>query len=88
MIGDITTGADGTDIRCGLIGEIGTSDPVTDNEWKVLEASAITHHATGAAIQIHALHEQRLMPSILEFLIEDHRGASQPGHRRTSGPMH
>ena len=72
MIGDITTGADGTDIRCGIIGEIGTSDPVTHNEWKVLEAAAITHHATGAAIQIHALHEQRLMPSILEFLIEDH----------------
>ena len=31
MIVDITEGADGTDIRCGLIGEIGTSDPVTDH---------------------------------------------------------
>ena len=72
MIGDITTGADGTDIRCGIIGEIGTSDPVTESEWKVLHAAAITHHATGAAIQIHALHEMRLMPSILDFLIDEH----------------
>ncbi len=72
LIGDVTTGADGTDIRCGIIGEIGTSDPITDNEWKVLHASAITHHATGAVIQIHALHEMRLMPKILDFLIDEH----------------
>ena len=70
MIRDITEGADDTGIRCGLIGEIGTSDPITDAEWKVLSAAAITHHATGAAIQIHALHELRLMPDILDFLIE------------------
>ena len=72
MIGDITTGADGTDIRCGIIGEIGTSDPITENEWKVLHAAAITHHATGAVIQIHALHEMRLMPAMLDFLIDEH----------------
>ncbi len=72
MVEDITSGADGADIRCGIIGEIGTSDPVTVNEWKVLEAAAAAHHATGAAIQIHALHEQRLMPSILDFLITEH----------------
>ena len=72
MIGDILTGADGTDIRCGIIGEIGTSDPVTEDEWKVLQAAAMTHHATGAVIQIHALHEQRLMPSMLDFLIDEH----------------
>ena len=71
MIRDITEGADGTDIRCGLIGEIGTSDPVTDAEWKALRAAAITHHATGAAIQIHALHEMKLMPDILDLLIKE-----------------
>ena len=71
MIRDITEGADGTDIRCGLIGEIGTSDPIAPAEWKALRAAAITHHATGAAIQIHALHEQRLMPDILDLLIKE-----------------
>ena len=71
MIRDISEGADGTDIRCGLIGEIGTSDPITENEWKVLRAAAITHHATGAAIQIHAVHELKLMPDILDLLIEE-----------------
>ena len=71
MIRDITEGADGTEIRCGLIGEIGTSDPIAPSEWKALRAAAITHHATGAAIQIHALHEQRLMPDILDLLIKE-----------------
>ena len=71
MIRDITEGADGTEIRCGLIGEIGTSDPIAPAEWKALRAAAITHHATGAAIQIHALHEQRLMPDILDLLIKE-----------------
>ena len=71
MIRDIAEGADGTEIRCGLIGEIGTSDPVAPAEWKALRAAAITHHATGAAIQIHALHEQRLMPDILDLLIHE-----------------
>ena len=71
MIRDITEGADGTEIRCGLIGEIGTSDPIAPSEWKALRAAAITQHATGAAIQIHALHEQRLMPDILDLLIKE-----------------
>jgi phosphotriesterase-related protein len=73
MITDIRDGVDGTGIRCGILGEIGTSDPVTVNEWKVVEAAANAHHETGAAISIHALHELRLGPSILERLITEYR---------------
>ena len=88
MIGDITTGADGTDIRCGLIGEIGTSDPVTRNEWKVLEASAITHHATGRGHPDPC--PSRAAPDALHPRLLDQRarGPSQPGHSWPPGPVH
>ncbi len=69
IIDDITIGVDGTTIRAGLIGEIGTSDPVTDNEWKVVRAAAQAQRQTGAVIQIHALHETRTAPRILDLII-------------------
>ncbi|KAG7278393.1 hypothetical protein CRUP_038556 [Coryphaenoides rupestris] len=40
IVGEVLRGADGTDIRCGVIGEIGTSWPITDSERKVLVATA------------------------------------------------
>ncbi|XP_078605422.1 N-acetyltaurine hydrolase-like [Branchiostoma floridae x Branchiostoma japonicum] len=53
MVNDITRGADGTDVRCGVIGEIGCSWPMTDNEWKVLEATAMAQSQTGCPVIIH-----------------------------------
>ena len=70
FIEDILHGADGSDVRCGILGEIGTSDPITASEWKVLEACAEAHLNTGAAIQVHSAHGKRSMPEIIEFLIE------------------
>ena len=52
MIRDITIGIGGTDIRAGIIGEIGTST-FTEREQKVLRACAGAHLATGAAISLH-----------------------------------
>jgi phosphotriesterase-related protein len=54
MIRDLTEGIDGTDIKAGVIGEIGTSDPVRANEWKALEAAALAHSETAAAVYVHA----------------------------------
>ena len=68
FVEDILHGADGSDIRCGILGEIGTSDPITASEWRVLEACAEAHLATGAAIQVHSAHATRSMPQIIEFL--------------------
>lgn len=48
----VTTGIEGSDVRAGIIGEIGTTS-VSPAEEKVLRASAQAHHATGAAITIH-----------------------------------
>ena len=50
---DIIIGADGTTVKGGVIGEIGCSWPLTDNERKVLRASARAQRETGAPILIH-----------------------------------
>src|SRR5207249_4611461 len=41
MIADVTSGVGDTGIRAGLIGEIGTTYPWTENERKVLRAAVI-----------------------------------------------
>jgi phosphotriesterase-related protein len=53
MVGQLTEGAWGTVHRCGLIGEIGTSWPVTPFEHRLLTAAAAAQRATGACISIH-----------------------------------
>jgi phosphotriesterase-related protein len=50
---DILEGVDGTDIRAGIIGEVGCSWPLTNKERKVLRASGRAQRLTGAALSIH-----------------------------------
>lgn len=53
MLKDLTEGIDGTDVRAGVIGEIGTSFPIHPNEAKSLLASAIAFRTHPVAIYIH-----------------------------------
>ena len=53
FIKELTVGIDDTDIKAAIIGEIGTSMPITPAEWKSLEAAAIAHKATNAPISVH-----------------------------------
>jgi phosphotriesterase-related protein len=53
MVNELRHGMDGTDIPAGVIGEIGTSAQVTENEWKALRAAALAHRETGAGIHVH-----------------------------------
>lgn len=53
FVKELTVGIDGTDIKAGIIGEIGISELFNDDERKVLRASAIAHHKTGAPINVH-----------------------------------
>jgi len=53
MISDIQVGFKGTDVKAGIIGEIGTSHPFVENEKKVLRAAAHAHKSTGVAISVH-----------------------------------
>jgi phosphotriesterase-related protein len=50
---EIADGLDGTDIRAGLIGEIGCSWPMTGFERRALRAGARAAMRTGAALSVH-----------------------------------
>ena len=50
---EVTEGIAGTDVRPGIIGEIGTSEDLQPCEERVLEAAARVAIATGLAINIH-----------------------------------
>ncbi len=53
ILRDLNQGIDGTSIRAGVIGEIGTSAPIHPNEEKVLIAAAQVHAETGVGIIVH-----------------------------------
>ena len=48
MINEILNGTAAGGIRCGIIGEIGCSWPLTASERKVLQAASIAQSKTGA----------------------------------------
>jgi phosphotriesterase-related protein len=65
MVGEIIDGVDGTDIRCGVIGEIGVSHPILDSEVLVLRAAARAQRQTGSAISIHTAAHASMADSAL-----------------------
>ena len=68
IVADIREGADGTDVRAGVIGEVGCTWPLTDNERKSLRASAAAQRETGAAILIHPGRHETAPMEIIEIL--------------------
>lgn len=63
-------GADGTDIRCGVIGEIGTGWPVTESETKVLRATAHAQAQLGCPVIIHPGRDPAAPAEIVRILQE------------------
>lgn len=53
MVRDLTDGFNGSSIKAGIIGEIGTSSPIHPDEKKVLQAAAEASKETGASLNIH-----------------------------------
>lgn len=53
MLHEIKHGIDGTAIKAGVIGEIGTSEIIYPNEKKTLIAAAITQKETGLGLHVH-----------------------------------
>ncbi|XP_069504457.1 phosphotriesterase-related protein [Ambystoma mexicanum] len=53
LVTEILHGADGTDIRCGVIGEIGCSWPLTESERKILQATAHAQTQLGCPVIVH-----------------------------------
>ena len=87
IVEDVTVGVDGTGIKCGIIGEVGCTWPLTDNERKVLRASARAQQATGAPILIHPGRDEVAPLEIVEVLSEAGADLGQH-HRRPPGPHH
>ncbi|MET7399662.1 hypothetical protein ABZS66_39890 [Dactylosporangium sp. NPDC005572] len=71
MVEELTNGIAGTGIRPALLGEIGTSHPVTDAEWRVLRAAARAGAQTGAAVYVHLSFRGRGGLDILDALIAE-----------------
>ncbi len=69
MIDEIENGIDGTGIRAGVIGEIGTSGDIHPDERKSLRAAALAQQQTGLAITIHcAIPYEKVGVEIVEIL--------------------
>ena len=68
IIKELTVGVDDTQIKAGIIGEIGCSWPLEDNERKVLRAAAKAQLKTGASILIHPGRHQEAPKEILKEL--------------------
>ena len=68
MVADITTGVGDTGVRAGLLGEIGTTYPWTENEKKVLRAAVAAQRETGAALMIHPGRHPKMPMELAEFV--------------------
>lgn len=64
-------GIEDTGIRAGIIGEIGTSYVMTEDEVKVLRAAARAHHDTGLAITLHLDPGARHGHDVLDILVKE-----------------
>ena len=69
IVRDIVEGVGDSGIRSGLIGEVGNFHPLTENERKVLRASARAQVETGAPIMIHPGLNDWSPHGILEVLV-------------------
>jgi phosphotriesterase-related protein len=67
-IREINEGINGTNIPAGIIGEIGTSWPLTSEEEKSLRAAARAQVHTGAALSIHPYVWGRSALALLDIL--------------------
>lgn len=53
IVREVMEGVGNTGIRAGIIGEIGCSEPITENERKALRAAAKAQQRTGAPLSVH-----------------------------------
>lgn len=64
----VLEGAWGTDIRAGIIGEIGCQSPWTDLEKRVMEGALVAQQATGAALNVHPGRDPDQPQEVAEFV--------------------
>ena len=70
IIGELEDGVGDTGVKAGIIGEVGCTWPLTNNERKVLHASAVAQQETGSAILIQPGRDEKAPTEIIEVLAE------------------
>jgi phosphotriesterase-related protein len=68
IVRDIMVGVANSGIRSGIIGEIGCSWPLADNERKSLRAAARAQQLTGAALNVHPGQSEEAAMEIVKIL--------------------
>lgn len=68
IIDQVEVGAWGTEIRAGIIGEIGCQNPWTELERRVMKAAIIAQQHTGAALTIHPGRREDQPQEVMEFI--------------------
>lgn len=69
FVSEVTLGIDGTDVRAGLIGEIGCSWPIEPIESRALIAAACASQETGASISVHPGRHPDACDQIIDILL-------------------
>jgi predicted metal-dependent phosphotriesterase family hydrolase len=72
IVNEVTQGADGTDVRAGIIGEIGTERKhITPAQERVFRAAARAQRRTGACVMTHTTHFGELALEQIALLQEE-----------------
>jgi phosphotriesterase-related protein len=71
MIAELRDGLDDTGIRPALIGEIGTSHPPTETEWRVVRGAGRAGAETGAAVNVHLSWRGTAGVAVVEALVAE-----------------
>lgn len=90
LIEEVHGGAAGTDIRPGVLGELGISEHFTDSEERCLRAAARAQTISGLPLLIHLPGWHRLGPRVLDVIEEEGVSPSAVvlGHMNPSGRDH
>jgi phosphotriesterase-related protein len=70
IVDQVFEGAWGTDVRAGMIGEVGCQAPWTDQEKRVMRAAIIAQKETGAAINVHPGRHPDQPQEVADFIVE------------------
>ncbi len=69
IIAQVNEGCWGTDVRAGIIGEIGCMWPLRPFERKVLRAAAVAQRETGASINVHPGRHRQAPFDIVDIIV-------------------
>jgi phosphotriesterase-related protein len=71
LVAQLDDGIGPSRIRPALIGEIGSSSPISDAEWRVIRAAGRAGARTGATVSMHLSFRERAGLRILETLVDE-----------------